>query len=71
MITIELTQTQIEHLAEGAEQFGRCSMILETKDDVPAIVVVTKTNRRGRPRRLAEAAELAPAAPPERLTEPA
>ena len=51
MITIELTETQIEHLVEGADNFGRCSMILEAKDGIPVIVVITKTNRRGRPRR--------------------
>jgi hypothetical protein len=57
MITIELTEIQIEHLKQGAEDFGRCSMLLEAKDGMPVFVVVMK-NRRGRPRKLAGAAEI-------------
>jgi hypothetical protein len=51
MITVELTQTQIDHLTEGAEQFGRCSIILESTDGDAIFVVVSKTARRGRPRK--------------------
>jgi len=51
MITVELTQTQIDHLTEGAEQFGRCSMILESAEGGAVFVVVSKTARRGRPRK--------------------
>jgi len=63
MITIELTQTQIDHLTEGAEQFGRCSMVLETSDGDPVFVVLTKVQRRGRPRKPAETAGEADPAP--------
>jgi hypothetical protein len=68
MITVELTETQIEHLLEGAEQYGRCSMILEAKDGISIIVAVHKNNRRGRPRKTAEPVELDRG---DRLAEPA
>ena len=57
MITIELTETQIEHLNQGADQFGRCSLLLDSKEGDAVFVVVSKTTRRGRPRM--SAAELA------------
>jgi hypothetical protein len=59
MITIELNETQIEHLNQGADQFGRCSMVLETKEGDPVFVVLTRNHRRGRPRKPAEAAQAA------------
>lgn len=59
MITVELTETQIEHLNQGASLFGRCSMLLETGEGDPVFVVLTRNHRRGRPRNKAAESQAA------------
>jgi hypothetical protein len=56
MITVELTETQIEHLAQGAELYGRCSTLIESKEGDPVFLVLVKNHRRGRPPKGAAAA---------------
>lgn len=54
MTTIELTEDHIENLTAGAQQYGRCSLLVETDGGEPVFVVVTSNHRRGRPRRRGE-----------------
>ena len=49
MITIDLTDEQLEHLTDGASRFGRCSILTQTLEGDDAFVVVTQNHRRGRP----------------------
>ena len=48
MTVIELTEEQIEHLSEGARQYGRCSLLTETGDGQKAMLVVVNNHRRDR-----------------------
>jgi hypothetical protein len=51
-------------LNQGAEDFGRCCIILESKEGDPVFVVLTRKAVRGRPRKPAgEAAQEAAGAP--------
>jgi hypothetical protein len=48
MITIELTEEQVEHLSEGARLHGRCALLTETGDEQKVILVVVNNRRRDR-----------------------
>ena len=58
MITIELTTEKLEHLTEGAEAWGRCSMIVESTEGDDVAVVVSNHRRPRRYRRQAAGAGL-------------
>jgi hypothetical protein len=53
MITIELTTEKLEHLTEGAEAWGRCSLIVESTEGDDVAVVVSNHRRPRRYRRQA------------------
>jgi len=48
MITIELTTEKLEHLMEGAEQYGRCSLLLESTEGDDIALVASGVPRRTR-----------------------
>lgn len=48
MITIEVTEEQLDHLLEGARQHGRCSLFVQAVNGQGAILAVTNNRRRNR-----------------------
>ena len=49
MITVELTESHLEILAEGALRYGRIALGLKSQEGEDVIVVHTSNHRRGRP----------------------
>jgi hypothetical protein len=56
MITIELTDEKLEHLIEGAAEYGRCSLLAESTEGDDVAIVVSNGARRSRRARAQRAA---------------
>jgi len=56
MTTIELTRDKLDLLIDGAENHGRCALLVESEEGDDVFVVVVNNHRKGRPPKRAQRA---------------